>query len=1123
MPKRQLVSDHFRSEVWCSFSTSKGRSLLHDPDAWAVVLEWATDAINFPTYQSKMQGFGNRYVSSEWNAICNHIFDLSEDGDATAATAYVEEQQRSRGLLPPRSAVGSSENAAAHVEEQPSGPVPSPAVGSNAEGKRKAEDGKRRRRQRKRTRYTANPFLDLETQVDSGTDSSTVEVDDDDNFIDPEDVTETTSNRAVLPQTCLASERARPSAYPKAINGITKHRLLSNPDALNDDEYDAQLDHFAGHGIHRVLDDAQIWESVRDWLLGALNYDVLVDLIDFQHGSNLKIQYWEDFLSKLAFFEDLDKRDEFFNGISLSDHLRQLSDYQSPLTRQTGSPASLQTREDALPSSCPHQMFEDMPGDAAWAVKIAPCESVLMIVRGFLIPNSGSSVEYIVSTWKNVRLDATVYKFLPGRVTVRATHPNIFLDAVPLSHRSCILGWSLIPLEDRISTFLRGRSIPSVPGWYTVLKRGMYKGDIAYALDFDEDASELHLLVAPRWLKRRKQLAEHECFGQVTNVRRLFSPEEHRACPQPPHYGLLCYLRKEQTFIAGLLLMKMKINQVTQVTTPSPQQIALYVTSMVNPPFMKATHKKYNQLFWKAGDRVVVSDSTYLGKSGSIVAIDHETRSAVVRLYEGPEYLIPLTSLSRSYHIGDVVRVIKDPFSDHLSTQHELIGRSGIIVHIDRETSEVTVTEGNAEFRVLQHLLESHSPDQQVWAPVGVINPSAADNSLEQVEVGDRVDVKCGPHTGGTGFVLSVQRLAGTLTFVSTHPVDRSRKYRVSIDSVTFTPDHRALKLTTDRGYNVKRGDAVVVIRGDHRGMAGTVVRVLTENRALEVAPLECSNSLFQLPVTYFVHTFSLNNRDVNERHLGKEVLIIAGEFRGWQGTLINVRGDRCIVARGVCSLDTCPTDSVVICGSVTRLSGRALTPQETLTVTRAFARTEITSPSPSSRARTPPPLDSVLQTQEAETLQTVTCDPWKIDDSDREQLNGPALKENLHAVFQITGGRDSYIGRLAKTRVPNPLQIESGVVPRGEIAVSFTARTKGARLLHETMSETTLKVFHPSKRNTLCMVIKEQHGGESTGTVLSVTRVHKGNRVEVQRLDGASVIEPSLPISRVILVERHL
>ncbi|KAG6370385.1 hypothetical protein JVT61DRAFT_12106 [Boletus reticuloceps] len=1101
--------------------TTTCRSLLHDLDAWAVVLEWAMDAINFPTYQSKMQGFGNRYVPSEWNAICNHIFDLSEDGDAAAATAYVEEQQRSRGLLPPHSAVGSSEK-----EEQSSGPVPSPAVGSNAKGKRKAEDGKRRRKQRKRIRYTkslrANPFLDLETQVDNETDSSTVEVDDDDNFIDPEDVTETTSNRDVLPQTCPASKRARSSAYTKAINGITKHCLLSNPDVLDDDEYDAQLAHLAGHGrIHRVLDDAQIWESIRDWLLGALSYDVLVDLIDFQYGSNLKIQYWEDFLSKLAFFEDLDKRDEVFNGISLSDHLRQLADYQSQLTRQTGSLASLQTLEDALPSSCPHQMFEDTPGDAAWAVKIAP----------------RSSVEYIVSTWKNVRLDATVHKFLPGRVTVRATHPNIFLDAVPLSRRSCILGWSLIPLEDRISTFLRGRSIPSIPGWYTVLKRGMYKGDIAYALDFDEDASELQLLVAPRWLKRRKQLAEHECFGQVTNVRRLFSPEEHRACPQPPRYGLLCYLHKEQTFIAGLLLMKVKINQVTQVTTPSPQQISPYVTSMVNPPFMKATHKKYNQLFWKAGDRVLVSDSTHLGKSGSIVAIDHETRSAVVRLCEGPEYLIPFASLSRLYHIGDVVRVIKDPFSDHLSTQHELMGRSGLIVHIDHETSEVTVTEGNAEFQVLQHLLESHSPDQQVWAPVGVINPSAADNSLEQVEVGDQVDVKCGPHTGGTGFVLSVQRPAGTLTFVSTHPVDRSHKYRVSIDSVTFTPDHRALKLTPDRGYNVKRGDAVVVIRGDHRGKAGTVVRVLTENRALEVASLECSNSLFQLPVTYFAHAFSLNNRDVNEHHLGKEVLIIAGEFRGWRGTLINVRGGRCIVARGVCSLDTCPTDSVVIRGSVTRLSGRALTPWETLTVTRAFARTEITTPSPSSRARTPPPLDSVLQTQEAETPQAVTCDPWKIDDSDREQLNGPALKvhgfllhpsvlkslENLHAVFQITGGRDSYIGRLAKTRVPNPLQIESGVVPRGEIAVSFTARTKGACLLHETMSETTLKVFHPSKRNTLCMVIKEQDGGEPIGTVLSVTRVHKGNRVEVQRLDGVSVIVPSLPLSRVILVERHL
>ena len=83
-------------------------------------------------------------------------------------------------------------------------------------------------------------------------------------------------------------------------------------------------------------------------------------------------------------------------------------------------------------------------------------------------------MNYIVDAWKSASIQATTNKSLLGHVTVHTQHPNIFLYAVPPSHHSCIHGWSLIPLEDRLwQTPLEG-SIPPTPGWYIVSKRGIY-------------------------------------------------------------------------------------------------------------------------------------------------------------------------------------------------------------------------------------------------------------------------------------------------------------------------------------------------------------------------------------------------------------------------------------------------------------------------------------------------------------------------------------------------------------------------------------------------------------------------------------------------------------------------
>ncbi|KAF8547337.1 hypothetical protein OG21DRAFT_1490316 [Imleria badia] len=351
-------------------------------------------------------------------------------------------------------------------------------------------------------------------------------------------------------------------------------------------------------------------------------------------------------------------------------------------------------------------------------------------------------------------------------------------------------------------------------------------------------------------------------------------------------------------FIAGLLLMKVKINQAIHVPAPLPHQIILHAASMVDPPFMKAMYKNYNQLFWNSGDRVRTSDSTHLGKYGNLVSIDRETCSAVVQFSEGSEYPISLTLLSCLYRIGDAVRVIEDLFSDRQSAHHE---------------SEITVTNGDIKFQAPQHLLKFYLPDQQILAPVGVLNPSPVDSSVEQVEVGDTVRVTSGPLASKIGFVLSVKRLASTLTFYSIHSDDLHHKYEISITSVTFLPDAHGLKFTHEWGYNVREGDGVIVVRGDHRGKSGTVSRVHLEERVLDITSL--TELDFLLPISHFAHAIPVRDCDENECYLSKDVLVVSGNFHGWRGTLVSVEnGKKCVVVQGAFStLETVPMDNVVI------------------------------------------------------------------------------------------------------------------------------------------------------------------------------------------------------------------
>lgn len=208
-----------------------------------------------------------------------------------------------------------------------------------------------------------------------------------DDFLVSEDTSSTLRRDAVSQlRVYPVPERAGPSTYISAVDRIATRFLPSAArDGLDDDEYNRQLDYYAGRDgprdgeeqedelDRRVLEPAEIWNSIREWILGTEDYYVLVESIDYQYDFNPKIGYWEDFLSKLTFLEDPDKRDQYFKSISLEDHIRQLGEYLPPSMAKDTPPT--------VPLPLDPPPVDETTRNAAWAVKIVPREFIFDHLR----------------------------------------------------------------------------------------------------------------------------------------------------------------------------------------------------------------------------------------------------------------------------------------------------------------------------------------------------------------------------------------------------------------------------------------------------------------------------------------------------------------------------------------------------------------------------------------------------------------------------------------------------------------------------------------------------------------------------------------------------------------------
>ena len=75
--------------------------MLDSPDAWALMMQWADDIINFPTLTRTMEDtFGDRYIYTEWQGLMSQVFALSEEDDSGVAAA-VKAAMDAHGIVLP--------------------------------------------------------------------------------------------------------------------------------------------------------------------------------------------------------------------------------------------------------------------------------------------------------------------------------------------------------------------------------------------------------------------------------------------------------------------------------------------------------------------------------------------------------------------------------------------------------------------------------------------------------------------------------------------------------------------------------------------------------------------------------------------------------------------------------------------------------------------------------------------------------------------------------------------------------------------------------------------------------------------------------------------------------------
>ncbi|KAI6137997.1 hypothetical protein EDD17DRAFT_1516983, partial [Pisolithus thermaeus] len=723
-------------------------------------------------------------------------------------------------------------------------------------------------------------------------------------------------------------------------------------------------------------------------------------------------------------------------------------------------------------------------------------------IDGMMARYSESAQIFICEYMKSRGVDVISVPWLPRRLYVAGTCSAEVRNRLPPSHRSATKEIILLPPAEATSlaAFEAQQTLP-VRTWVRI-KKGLYKGNIGFVERSDQ--TDVTLIVAPR-----------ECpynLPQQSSEKSLFSSKlatlaslalEPITSPIGEDVGFRC---GGHDFICGLLRLTVLTHSVISVELPIPDDIAFHMVVNFERTFVEKTVHLFSAQFWRESDTVEICEGELSGSQGKLIDIEWQKQTASILLHnaEAREGDLDdkdeaihccIQELCRVFSTGQTVRIIAGPYRgyvghiitasggsvslqydgqsphlevsklllemhvpDHvcsLSTKHDAGMRMNLPEPADKVLPGDTAIVCQGAYKGAEATIEwMNSNGDQAWIYVKEVS----DSSSTQGDTGTTSTQH--PSMQGDTDTASAQHPAG-YKMVALLPLSYYQDYQNSgsAPSGLVNPEYPVSRPLPGpvQGHSAQAeadlgSDDIEVARGKWFRSRGTVQAVHFDQACLDFV-CDTYGQNISVPIT-FCRKIAEQSAAQLWRWVGRDVWVIRGEKKGYQGTLRSTgQGVSQVALQGqlvqLRNNHIATPTGLVLDGTLLPLGTvQELQRQSFITVVRSI---------------TPPPL---APSPMVEGSSTVTSDAWRVTAEDLTPTTSvygeipwlfrPNFCDFTRLLLGFTVNNhyrpynNTSIGKcIIRTRCSNPFSSDSGVVPLGhdgtvmsfeEVCLAFAA-----------------------------------------------------------------------------------
>ncbi|KAJ8587290.1 hypothetical protein M405DRAFT_316926 [Rhizopogon salebrosus TDB-379] len=430
-----------------------------------------------------------------------------------------------------------------------------------------------------------------------------------------------------------------------------------------------------------------------------------------------------------------------------------------------------------------------------------------------------TALDFIINYLRENGFQVFVSAWVSGDLYVAAESPNTIAESLPSSHAPAVREYTCIS-EEELNAVMRSRSTFPHPAWVRI-KRGRYNGDIGYVFDSDQSNGLVGVLIPPR------DFRDPTSKGSATLLDRCHLPNDTSLSDILLGEQVVGWSYKGEQYYKGLLLKHFHRECLELVTRPHVDDIRLHLQSGWDLPFLTRTKVAFSMQFLRAGDAVRVIAGELRSLVATVTSVDHIYSASLELTLDGQttEAQVRLENLERVFHVGDVVRVVAGSY----------LGLEGYILEMSEEIFDL-----RQDISGEQYYLERHSLDHRFSSALPIQPHYEASLDDDDLQIGDHIKVLSGKHKNKRGVVewLSVGGshlwfVKETDAFEDTELDPESSGIQVPVEIIQRVRIPDVLKLTMDKGFDVKPGDHVKVARGPHYKATGIVQSVDFPNARL--------------------------------------------------------------------------------------------------------------------------------------------------------------------------------------------------------------------------------------------------------------------------------------------------